>query len=110
MPARSAVVRERTSERIAMVWIEDGASRICRGQADSVTLEGLHVRLSDPPAFGQGDDVAVRIAFERGAPTVATTARVGWVRASSDAVECSLQWNTPASERKDLEAWLEKAA
>lgn len=106
----SALVTPRTSEKNAIVWIEDCASRISRGQADSVTREGLHVRLSEPPAFGQGDEVAVRLSFERGAPTVATTARVGWVRGAAGGVECSLQWNAPASERKALEAWIEKAA
>jgi hypothetical protein len=93
-----------------MVWIEDGASRISRGQADAVTRDGLRVRLAEVPAFGQGDEVAVRIAFERGAPTLATTARVGLVSSSPAGTECSLVWSAPASERRELEAWLARAA
>ena len=55
------------------------AAKIARGQADSVTSEGMHVRLAEQPGFGQGDEVAVRIwRSSAGAPTVATTARVGW--------------------------------
>jgi hypothetical protein len=111
MPAGTAVMTDGGTPRIsAMVWIEDGASRISRGQADAVTSEGLHVKLAEPPAFGQGDEVAVRIALERGAPTLATRARVGLVRGSAGAVECSLVWSAPASDRQELEAWLARAA
>jgi len=110
MPAGSVVRSEQASGRNAIVWIEDAASHIARGQADSVTREGLHVQLSEAPAFGQGDEVAVRLALERGAPTVATTARVAWVRTGTASAECSLQWSAPASERKALEAWIAKAA
>jgi hypothetical protein len=101
---------EGTMPKSAMVWIEDAAARIARGEADSVTRRGLHVRLSGPPAFGQGDEVAVRLSFERGAPTVATTARVALVRADAGQVECELEWDAPVNERKDLEAWLARAA
>lgn len=94
----------------AMVWIEDVAAGIARGEADSVTRQGLHVRLSGPPAFEPGDEVAVRLCLERGAPTVATTARVAVVRADAGQVECDLEWDAPASERKALEAWLAQAA
>lgn len=93
-----------------MVWIEDAAARIARGEADSVTRQGLHVRLSDPPPFGQGDEVAVRLCLERGAPTLATTARVASVRAEAGQVECELEWQATAGERQDLEAWLARAA
>jgi ornithine carbamoyltransferase len=94
----------------AMVWIEDAASRIARGHADAVTREGLHVRLAEPPAFAQGDEVAVRIAPERGAKTLATTARVDSVQGAAGDVECSLVWSAPADERRELDAWLSKAA
>jgi len=94
------------SGRHPMVWIEDDASHIARGQADSVTYEGFHVNLPEPPAFHQGDEVAVRLAFERGAPTFATTARVAWVRPGAVLTECSLMWSASPAERKALEAWI----
>ena len=94
----------------AMVWIEDDAARIARGQADSITSEGLHVRLAEAPAFAEGDEVAVRLAFERGAATVATTARVAWLRETTGQVECALRWSLPPGERPALDAWLAKAA
>ena len=110
MPSGNAVAADHSRKLSAMVWIEDGAARISRGEADAVTSEGLHVKLSEAPAFGQGDEVAVRLSFKRGAATVAVTARVAWVRGAADQVECGLQWSTPPSERRDLEAWLAKAA
>ena len=89
-----------------MVWIEDAASHISRGQADSLTREGFHANLSDEPAFHQGDEVAVRLALERGAPTFATTARVAWIRPGAVKTECRLMWSASPAERKLLEAWL----
>jgi hypothetical protein len=108
MPAASATATG--TGKSAMVWIEDRASRIARGEVDAVSREGLHVTFAAPPSFHQGDEVAVRIAFERGGRTVATTARVSLVRAAAGCVECSLVWSAPESERRELEAWLARAA
>jgi len=93
-----------------MVWIEDGKGEITRGQADSVTAEGLLVRLAEPPSFGREDEVAVRICFDRGAPTVAATACVAWLRAGEGVVECGLRWTESAEQRAALDAWLAHAA
>jgi hypothetical protein len=90
----------------AIVWIEDAASHILRGQADSLTREGFHANLTEEPGFHQGDEVAVRLAFERGARTFATTARVAWIRPASANTECRLMWSATAAERRLLEAWL----
>ena len=98
------------SKAVAIVWIEDRASRISRGEAEWVSAEGLRVRLSDTAGLGPGEDVNVRIARDRGAPTVATTARVTQVSAGASGVECSLVWSAPQSERRELDAWLAKAA
>jgi hypothetical protein len=110
MPSGNAVAADHSRKLSAMVWIEDGAARISRGESDAITSEGLQVKLSEAPAFGRGDEVAVRLSFERGAATVAVKARVAWVRGMLDQVECGLQWSTPPSERHDLDAWLAKAA
>jgi hypothetical protein len=97
-------------EQTVMVWIEDGTGRIARGHADGVTAEGLNVRLAEPPGFAQGDEVAVRICFERGAPTVAAAACVAWLHEGEDAVECTLRWTAPVDERTALDAWPAHAA
>jgi hypothetical protein len=110
MPAGSGAVSRRSHTVAAIVWIEDRASRISRGEAAAVTSEGLRVSLSEPPSFARGDEVAVRLAFERGSPTVALTARVERADAGAGVVECSLVWNAPESERKQLDAWLTRAS
>jgi hypothetical protein len=59
------------------------------------------VRLPERPGFGEGDEVAVRICFEIGAPTVACTARVSGIRASGDVVLCDPQWTATAESESD---------
>jgi hypothetical protein len=84
-----------------MAWIEDGTGTIARGHVDSASAEGACVRLPERPGFGEGDEVAVRICFEIGAPTVACTARVSGIRASGDVVLCDLQWTATAESESD---------
>lgn len=88
----SVAVVESPTERPVAVWIEDRDGTIVRGVAESVTERGVHVRLSGPPAFAQGTEVALRISFDPGRPTVATTARVSWVRSEGGPAECGLEW------------------
>jgi len=97
-------------ERTVMVWIEDGTGSIARGHADSVGAEGMTVRLAEEPGFGEGDEVAVRVCLERGAPTIATTARVGAIRTSEDGVACDLLWTAPTEQRSAFDAWPAHAA
>jgi hypothetical protein len=89
-------------DRPLAVWIEDGDGAIVRGVAESVTTGGAHVRLAAEPGFGKGAGVALRICFDPEQPTVATTARVSWVRTESGQPECELEW----IERGTLEDWL----
>jgi len=97
-------------EQTVMLWIESGAGKITRGHVDSIGAEGVRVRIAEEPDFSQGDEVAVRVCFDRGAPTVAVKARIDWLRADGDAVECELRWTAGADERADLDAWLAHAA
>jgi hypothetical protein len=95
-------------EQAAMAWIEDGTGRIARGHVDSASAEGGCVRLPERPAFGEGDEVAVRICFEVGSPTVAATARVSGIRASGDGFLCDLQW--AATSDSEFNSWPADAA
>jgi hypothetical protein len=101
---------EQHSDRSAMVWIEDETGAITRGLADTLTKSGARVRLAEKPGFDTGDEVALRICFERDAPTVATTARVRRVHAGEDTFECELEWAASAPQRAALDAWLLSAA
>lgn len=98
------------SNRTVLVWIENGDGSIARGHAESVTSTGACVRLDGTPAFEAGADVALRICFDRGAPTLALRARVRFLRNAEGTVECGLEWTVPAPERAALEAWLASAA
>ena len=95
-------------EQAVMVWIEDGTGTIARGHVDSASAKGACVRLPEKPAFADGDEVAVRICFEIGTPTVATRARVTGLRESGDVVLCDLEWTATAE--SDLESWPAHAA
>jgi hypothetical protein len=88
----NAVAVDSEVERPVAVWIEDCDGKIVRGVAESVTTSGAEVRLSAPAAFRQGAEVALRISFDPGSPTVATTARVSWLRSEGGAPECALAW------------------
>ena len=100
LAATAAAVALRPTQA-PMVWIEDAAGTISRGQAESVTANGARVLLADTPAFGRDDEVSLRICFEPGQPTVAATARVNWVRDGDGAIECELAW-TGAGLPRDL--------
>jgi len=102
MTPANVVTVETQVDRPVAVWIEDGDGAIVRGVAESVTTGGAHVRLAAEPGFGKGAGVALRICFDPEQPTVATTARVSWVRTESGQPECELEW----IERGTLEDWL----
>ncbi len=95
-------------EQTVMAWIEDGTGKITRGHVDSASAQGASVRLPERPAFGEGDEVAVRICFAVGSPTMAARARVSGMRESGDAVLCDLQWT--AIEDSEFETWRAHAA
>jgi hypothetical protein len=109
MPATNVVASEGHTRREVMVWIEDGEGAIARGVAESVTAAGARVRLAERPGFVQGAEVALRLCFERGAPTVAATARVASLQGEGAAVECGLEWTASPQQRGEIEAWLKAA-
>ncbi len=95
-------------EQTPMAWIEDATGRIARGHVDSASAQGACVRLPERPAFGEGDEVAVRVCFAVGSPTVGATARVGEIRASGDGFSCDLEWTAVTD--SEFESWPAHAA
>jgi len=103
MTATNVVTAESQGDLPVAVWIEDGEGTIVRGVAESVTRGGAHIRLSATPGFGQGTGVALRICFDPDCPTVATSARVSWVRNEGGQAECGVEWT---GARATLDEWL----
>ena len=103
MTAANVMTGENPIDRPVAVWIEDDEGTIVRGVAESVTRGGAHIRLSATPGFGQGTGVALRICFDPDCPTVATSARVSWVRSDGDEAECDVEWT---GARATLDEWL----
>ena len=95
-------------EQAAIAWIEDGTGGIARGHVDSANAQGACVRLPERPAFGDGDEVAVRVCFRIGSPTVGATARVSGIRADGDGFICDLRWTAMAD--SEFEGWAAHAA
>jgi hypothetical protein len=90
-------------DRPLAVWIEDGEGTIVRGVTESVTRGGAHIRLSARPRFGLGSGVSLRICFDPESPTVATSARVSWIRSEGGRDECGVEWT---GARATLDEWL----
>jgi hypothetical protein len=103
MATANVVTASSQIDRPLAVWIEDGEGTIVRGVAESVTSGGALIRLSAKPRFGQGTGVVLRICFDPDCPTVATSARVSWVRSEGGQDECGVEWT---GARATLDEWL----
>jgi hypothetical protein len=85
-----------------MAWAESDGGAIVRGVVDSFFEGGAYVSLDGE--LDLGDDVAVRIAFGRGTPTLPAAGRVVAVDAEGDRPRYALEWTSQGSERMALEA------
>ena len=94
------------AEEPVRVWVESGDGSIARGVADVLSEDGALVRLDGPASAAPGDEVAVRIAFSRGSPTMGATARILWIRSTDDDPECELAWTHSGPERERLAAFI----
>jgi hypothetical protein len=86
-----------------LTWLENG-SGIARGTAVELSNERARVRLADAATLVPGDEVAVRLSFDRATDTVAATGRVLAIRANGEAPVCELEWTHTGSERDQLES------
>ena len=89
-------------DRLAMVWIEDGAGAIIRGHADSVSQTGARLLLPEDPGLLPGREVAVRLCLDRGAPILTALARVRSVQVDDGMVACVVEWKAAAPGFKSL--------
>ena len=84
------------------VWIEHEDGSIARGSIEVLSKDGALVRLTGASFGAPGEELAVRIAFSRKAPTLAARARVLWVRSSGETTECELAWTHSGPQRNQL--------
>jgi hypothetical protein len=87
-----------------LMWLENGGGAIARGTAVELSAERARVRLTDTAILAPGDDVAVRVSFDRDTDTVAAAGRVLAIRANGEAPVCELEWTHGGAEREQLES------
>jgi len=87
-----------------MAWIENGRGPIARGAVERFSGQGAHVRIDGESSLEPGDEVDLRLSFDREEPTVAATARVVFTQETEEGAECELEWTHSGPDRDRLEA------
>jgi len=87
-----------------LTWLENGSGSIARGTALELSNERARVRLTDAATLVPGDEVAVRLSFDRDTDTVAAAGRVLAIRRNGGEPVCELEWTHTGSERDQLES------
>ena len=87
-----------------LMWLEDGRGAIARGTAVDLSNERARIRLTDAATLAPGEEVAVRLSFDRHTDTVAAAGRVLTIRANGEAPVCELEWTHTGPEREQLES------
>ena len=87
-----------------MAWIENGRGPIARGVLARFSAQGAHVRIDGDASLEPGDDVDLRLSFDRDEPTLAATARVVFTQDAEGDIECELEWTHSGPDREQLEA------
>jgi hypothetical protein len=86
------------------MWLENGRGAIARGMAVDLSQERARIRMTDTASLAPGDDVAVRLSFDRDTDTVAAAGRVLAIRANGESPVCELEWTNTGPEREQLES------
>jgi hypothetical protein len=84
------------------IWIDNGEGSIARGLVEVLSESGAVIRLVGAAPITPGDEVVVRLAISRRAPTLGGAARVRRVHSDDDAWECELEWTHVGLEREQL--------
>jgi hypothetical protein len=92
-----------------MAWIENGRGPIARGVVSRLSAQGAHVRIDGDSSLEPGDDVDLRLSFDRDEPTLAATARVVFTQEAEEGADCELEleWTHSGPEREQLEALID---
>jgi hypothetical protein len=87
-----------------LTWLENGSGAIARGMAVELSSDRARITLTEAATLAPGDEVAVRLSFDRDTDTVAATGRVLAIRANGEAPVCELEWTHSGPDREQLEA------
>lgn len=93
-----------------LMWLENGRGAIARGTAVDLSHERARIRMTDSGTLAPGDDVAVRLSFDRDTDTVAAAGRVLAIRANGESPVCELEWTHSGPEREQLESLIDSRA
>ena len=87
-----------------LMWLENGRGAIARGIGVELSSERARIRLTEAATLAPGDEVAVRLSFDRQTDTVAAAGRVLAIRANGGDPVCELEWTHTGPEREQLGA------
>ena len=87
-----------------LMWLEDGRGAIARGMAVELSKERARIRLTEAATLAPGDEVAVRLSFDRDRDTVGATGRVLSIRTNGGEPVCELEWTHTGPAREQLGA------
>jgi hypothetical protein len=74
------------------VWIESADGAIARGLVEVLSEQGAVLSLTHADSVLRGDEVTARLSLDRSSPTLATGARVLWIRSEGETFECEVEW------------------
>jgi hypothetical protein len=86
-----------------MAWIETREGAIARGVLQRFSPQGAHVRITGESSLEPGDNVDLRLSFDRDEPTLAATATVVFTQETDEGAECELEWTHSGPAREQLE-------
>jgi hypothetical protein len=92
------------------MWLENGSGAIARGMAVELSNERARIRLTEAATLAPGDEVAVRLSFDRARDTVAAAGRVLAIRTNVGDPVCELEWTHSGPEREQLGALIAASA
>ena len=87
-----------------LMWLENGSGAIARGMAVELSSARARIRLTEAANLAPGDEVAVRLSFDRDRDTVAAAGRVLALRTDGGEPVCELEWTHTGPAREQLGA------
>ena len=87
-----------------LMWLENGSGAIARGMAVELSSARARIRLTEASTLAPGDEVAVRLSFDRDRDTVAAAGRVLAMQTNGEKPVCEMEWTHTGAAREQLGA------